>query len=354
MTNSFFRKSLRSGRRLPSAFAASLGQRVLAASRHLDPATLSEHKRRNLLHTLFLLCGIGLVLAIAAAMLIGFWGVILVIVGVAIAAMAGPRIPPEAVMRLYRGAQLPPGTSQISNLVDQLAARAELPARPKVYVIPSATLNAFATGTPEQSAIGITEGLMRSLSLRELAGVLAHEVAHIRNQDLWVMGIADLMTRLVQPMSYVAIFLVLANVIGSFSGEPAWSWWGIALLYLAPAISSLMQLGLSRTREFEADLEGALLTNDPMGLAAALRRVDRYTGRFWEDVALPVPGRRVPQPCLLRTHPPTEERIERLLALRPEQQTPPMIIIDEPMISPVGFGPSEIKPRYRWPVGLWY
>jgi heat shock protein HtpX len=137
------------------------------------------------------------------------------------------------------------------------------------------------------------------------------------------------------------------------SGEPPISWLAILLLYLAPTFTSLLQLALSRAREFDADLEAAMITGDPTGLASALKRVDNATGRFWEDMMMPVPARRIPQPSVLRTHPPTEDRIARLMMLRPERRLPPLILDEQPMVSMIGMGPIEMRPRYRWP-GLWY
>src|SRR5690606_19051523 len=134
------------------------------------------------------------------------------------------------------------------------------PRRPRLYVIPSATLNAFATGTPDNASIAVTAGLLRTLNLRELAGVLAHEVSHIRNNDLWVMGLADAMSRFTQALSTLAMMLAMFSFVGMLAGVIFVSWWAILVLYLAPLVSSLLQLGLSRAREYDADLEGAMLT----------------------------------------------------------------------------------------------
>ncbi|HRN84165.1 MAG TPA: M48 family metalloprotease, partial [Hyphomicrobium sp.] len=120
---------------------------------------------------------------------------------------------------------------------------------------------------------------------------------------------------------------------------------------------SLLQLGLSRAREFQADADAAALTGDPQALASALRRLETYTGHFWEDLMFPVPGRRVPHPSLLRSHPETEDRIQRLLALKTASSGSawhaPLVIVEQPMVSLVGYGPGDMRPRYRWP-GLWF
>jgi heat shock protein HtpX len=99
------------------------------------------------------------------------------------------------------------------------------------------------------------------------------------------------------------------------------------------------------------------LTGDPKALASALRRLETYTGHFWEDLMFPVPARRVPLPSLLRSHPDTEERIRRLEPLDATPSAPPrhdpLVIVEQPMFSLVGYGPGDMRPRYRWP-GLWF
>lgn len=288
------------------------------------------------------------------------WGVAGLAGAVVLLALVWPlarRMPPEAVMRLYRATRIPHDESQLSSLVDVLAFRADLSQRPDLFVIPSATLNAFAAGSREHSAIAVTEGLLRRLSLSETAGVLAHEMAHIRNNDLLVMGLADVITRVLQLMSYAALGLALFNIFAFATGEDMISWWAVLLLYLAPALSSLLQLGLSRAREFEADRTAVALTGDAAALASALRRLETYTGHFWEDLMFPVPARRVPHPSVLRSHPETEDRIRRLMALDGQSEAPqrhaPLVIVEQPMMSLVGYGPGDMRPRYRWP-GLWF
>ena len=183
--------------------------------------------------------------------------------------------------------------------------------------------------------------------------MLAHEISHIRNNDLAVMGLADVMTRFTQVLSYLALFLAIFNLPGLLLGDSDISLTALLLLYLAPTIGSLLQLGLSRTREYDADLEGAQLTGDPRGLASALDKLERYQGSFWEDLMFPVPGRRIPQPSLLRSHPPTEERVARLLALESRDMPPPIEVVEEPMVSLAGLGPGSMRPRYRFP-GVWF
>lgn len=313
----------------------------------------------NLQHAVLLVFGFAVLVTIPTLLLWGAAGLLAALVLLAVIWPMAVSMPPEAVMRLYRATPAPRDDSQLASLVDVLAFRAELPRRPDLYVIPSMTLNAFAAGSREHSAIAVTEGLLRRLSLAETAGVLAHEMAHIRNNDLFVMGLADVITRVLQLMSYVALGLALYNGLAFLTGEDMISWWAVLFLYLAPALSSLLQLGLSRAREFQADADAAALTGDPAALASALRRLETYTGHFWEDLMFPVPARRVPHPSVLRSHPETEDRIRHLLALNePTAQQnrtwhEPLVIVEQPMMSLVGYGPGEMRPRYRWP-GLWF
>lgn len=309
----------------------------------------------NLTHSFALLAGMGLAAGLGAYLIAGLAGILCVAFVVIGLAAAAPNVPAETLMRLYSARLLPPDDGQLSSLMDVLAWRAGLLQRPDLYVIPSLTLNAFAAGTPARPAIAITEGLVRSLSIRELAGVLAHEISHIRNGDLWIMGLADLAARVLHALAYLALTLAAYNAIAWLAGAPMLSWTAIAILYLTPAALNLVQLALSRAREYEADRLAAALTGDPMSLASALNRVDSTTGHFWEDLTPPVPARRMPQPSLLRTHPPAADRIKRMLmdAQTSVSATKPLVIVERPMLSLVGAGPASLRPRYRW-LGLWY
>lgn len=306
------------------------------------------------MQSILLVGGIGLILLTSAAMIWSWWGAVFALFTVVALAALGPRLPPEAIMHLYNARPVDPRHSgQLVHIVEVLADRAELPAHPRLYVIPSMTLNAFATGRPDRAALAVTEGLLRRLTMREVAGVLGHEISHIRNGDLFVMGLADAMTRFTQTLAYFAVFLAIVNLPAALFGGSTFPWTAIVLLYLAPTASSLLQLGLSRAREYDADLEGAGLTGDPVGLASSLRSLERYQGRFWEDLMMPVPGRRIPIPSVLRSHPDTEDRIARLLELDRQRKLVPIQVVEEPMVSLVGVGPISMTPRFRWS-GVWY
>jgi heat shock protein HtpX len=320
----------------------------------LDPDALRAHRLRNTLHSVLLMGGLGLVTGLSTWLIWGGMGVAVTLVGLGLIYTFAPRLPPELLMRFFRARPIEERNGkQIVHIVDVLADRAELPSAPRVYVIPSMTLNAFATGTPDNAVIGVTEGLLRKLNVNELAGVLAHEISHVRNNDLAIMGLADMMTRFTQMLAYLAILLALFNLPAFLLGDAEIPLLGLALLYLAPTAGSLIQLALSRAREFDADLEAVSLTGDTPSLISALQKLERYYGRFWEDMRLPVPGRRIPQPSLLRSHPKTEDRVARLEALQNRSILPQIEVTQEPMLAAAGAGPAAMRPRYRW-TGVWF
>ena len=321
----------------------------------LNEDIVRAHSKQNQLHTAALLAGIGVLVALPVWLIWGGWGLLAAIVLTGMMFAVALQTPPEMIMRAYRAKHVPPGSgTQLAQIVALLAERAGLSQAPSLYVIPSLTLNAFAAGTRGHAAIAITEGLLRKLSMKELAAVLAHEVSHIKNNDTQVMAVADIASRVVQALSYLAMFFVAINVVSIvIDGEASISWLAIILLYLSPLLSSLLQLGLSRTREYDADLEAAQLTGNPAWLASALQRLERHTGVFWEDLTMPVPGRKVPAPSLLRSHPKTEDRIARLHELDIRANVPPILIRDEPFVSVIDAGLIAMRPRYRFP-GVWY
>jgi heat shock protein HtpX len=193
--------------------------------------------------------------------------------------------------------------------------------------------------------------MLRALEPREINGVLAHEISHIRHNDMWVMGLADLFARLTNLMSFTGQLLLVINLPLLLLGEETISWFTIFVLLLAPTVNALMQLALSRTREFHADLGAAELSGDPQGLALALAKMERMRTAFLEQILFP--GRRIPEPSLLRTHPPTKERICRLLKLQgPDNNDPPFStsLRPQPMTN---LPPVSTPPRWRMH-GIWY
>lgn len=206
--------------------------------------------------------------------------------------------------------------------VAELAERAGLP-KPRVYVSPSAQPNAFATGrNPLHAAVAVTEGLLTQCPPDEVRGVLAHELAHIRNRDILIGSVA---AAVATGISFLANMALFAGMFGGGDDEEGPSP-AVALLMalLAPMAASVLQMALSRSREFEADRVGAMIAGDPEPLARALERLDRVARVTPFDIAPaqasayivnPLTGRTVTFARLFLTHPPVEERVERLRSL---------------------------------------
>jgi heat shock protein HtpX len=325
--------------------------------RTLDHPDKENHAKQNLIDTSILVAASVAILGLAAWSIAGMGGLAVAAFVLSAALLLDPEVPAPFVMRLY-GAELQPvNESQISSLVDVLAWRAGLGTRPAFYVIPSLTLNAFSTGTTSAPAIAITEGLLRRLSLRETAAVIAHEMSHIKNGDLEVYKFADALARLSQLVAYLAVVVALFNIVLGLSGDEPFAWPLVALLYCAPLASNFLQERMSRARDYDADREAVALTGDASSFISALRRLDSYgaatRGTILEDLLPPVPGRRIADPSLLRSPPPTADRIAQIESLNPTSEFEPLVITEQPRVSLVGYGPGDMRPRIHW-TGLWY
>lgn len=322
-------------------------------SADIDTMTWQRHRWLNRAQSVALLVFMGGFLTLLGWLLWGLPGVLMLLAFGVTGIVLNPSTSPRWVMRLYGAQQLnadlAPG---LWHALSMLSLRAGLRTVPTLYYIPSRVLNAFAVGAPHSSAIALTDGLIRQLNDRELLGVLAHEISHIRNNDLWVMGLADMFSRTTSMLSLVGQFLLILNLPLVLIGAATISWWAILLLIFAPNLSALAQLALSRTREYDADLNAARITGDPPGLVSALAKIEQFQGGWMERILLP--GRRVPEPSLLRTHPRTEDRIERLLALKPE--TPALLVGGHRPAERLTISPNRpITRSPRWHVtGLWH
>jgi heat shock protein HtpX len=277
-----------------------------------DHLLYRQHRALNALHTWLLAAGSLALLGVTAWAIAGVTGIIYAVVFGGISLVAARRISPALVLRMYKAQSVSENNFPAGHrLMHELARRADLKNAPKLHVIPSKMMNAFAVGRRSDSAIAVTDALVRNLTQRELAGVLAHEIMHIRNEDIKVMSLADMVSRLTSTLSTVGILALLFNMSGFFGHIP---WLGVLAMIAAPTVGGLLQMALSRTREFDADYGAVMLTGDPDGLSSALLKLERAQGRRWEGMVMP--GSRLPDPSLLRSHPLTEDRIERLTALK--------------------------------------
>lgn len=230
-----------------------------------------------------------------------------------------PLMAPRLMLRIQGGRSLGPNEApRLYQMVNELTRRAGLVHPPMIYYLPSGVMNAFTVGSGQRAVVGVTDGLLRRLSNDELAAVLAHEIAHIRNNDTRVMGFAALLSQLIQGMSIFGQLLLLVNLPLILTGHQIGNPGGLLVLILAPYGALLLQLALSRSREFFADAEAAALLGSPRPLAIALTRIEQHNQglrrHLWRW-----PGFKPPENGLWRTHPPTRERIRRLLAAQDAQ-----------------------------------
>ncbi|MHC5654848.1 zinc metalloprotease HtpX [Stappia sp.] len=319
----------------------------------IDPAVRTRFRRRNRAQTLALGVGAVLLLCLCAFAIAGGDGVLWALIGGSFAVWLATRVSPQIVLGLYGARELAPAEDARAHMIVRLLSeRAGLSAVPRLFQVPSRLMNAFSSGRPDDAVICVTDGLLTRMSSRELVAVLAHEIAHVAHGDILVMALADVVSRMTTVMSMLGLFLAFFNLPSLIEGREGAPFAIIAALLVAPALGTLLQLALSRTREFDADLGAAELTGDPEGLALALTRLDRMQGRMWEAV-LPT-GARTPDPSVLRTHPRTEERIERLMALK---ASPDRWIDDKghPHVRARSPIPDAGRPRHRLRgLGLWH
>ncbi len=236
-------------------------------------------------------------------------------------------------------------------IVDELAHRAGLAKAPDIYFLESKIMAGFSVGSGRHNAaIVLTSPLVLGLSAREIACVLAHEISHIRVGDLTVMGMADLLTRMTRTLSFLGLFLVILNIPLEVGGEQYVPWTVLLLLVSAPMINYLLQMGLSRSREFFAD-EGAVdLCGDAKALADALNKMEIQQMNLLRAMFLPHdPGM---EPSLLRSHPVTQERIARILSQTPTM--PPLApeLVGEHHGFPPGWD-GNFKMPVRWLLRWW-
>jgi heat shock protein HtpX len=226
------------------------------------------------------------------------------------------------VLKLYNAREVDETSApQFHAMVKELAGRAGLP-MPRVYIIDEAQPNAFATGrNPEHAAVAATTGIIRLLSARELRGVMAHELAHVKNRDILVSTVSATLAGAISTLANFGMFFGGQHRDGE-GGNPLLA---ILVMIFAPIAAMLIQFAISRTREFGADAGGAAISGDPHALAAALEKIERYARGVPMEAAEAHPATAqmmIINPLsggglkgLFSTHPATEERIARLRAM---------------------------------------
>ena len=240
----------------------------------------------------------------------------------------------KLVLKMYRAREATPQQApELYNMVSTLTRNAGLP-MPKVYIIPDEAPNAFATGrNPKNAVVAVTEGLLRIMTREEIMGVLAHELGHVKNRDILIGSIAATMAGAVMILATMARWSLF---FGGGRGDDDEGGGGlgiiglIAMSILAPLAAMIIQMAISRSREYLADASGAAICGNPEWLARALEKLGRQSGRLPMDaspstahmlIVNPLSGKGVAN--WFSTHPPLQERISRLRGVRPGTGTTP-------------------------------
>jgi heat shock protein HtpX len=272
----------------------------------------------NGLKTTLLLGALSALLLVIGDVLGGSGGIMIALVFAGVMNIGSYWFSDKIVLRMY-GAQPVGPEHPLHQMTERLARQAGLP-MPKVYVIADQSPNAFATGrNPEHAAVAATEGIMRVLSQAELEGVIAHELAHVKNRDTLISTIAATMAAAIVGIGRMAMYA------GMFGGrqddrEGVNPIALIAMMIVAPLAAVIIQMWISRTREFAADAEGARIAGTPYGLAEALRKIDAVAKRVPLEANPATAHMFIIKPflgggvmSLFSTHPPTEARVHALL-----------------------------------------
>lgn len=276
----------------------------------------------NVMKTALLMAGITALFGVVGGILGGQQGMLMALGFALISNFFSYWFSDKMVLRMYNAQEVDATSApQLYNMVRELAEKAQLP-MPRVYLINEDAPNAFATGrNPAHAAVAATTGIMQVLSTRELRGVMAHELAHVKHRDILISTISATMAGAISALANFAVFFGGRDS----QGRPANPLGAIAVSLLAPFAAMLIQMAISRAREFEADRGGAEISGDPAALASALDKIHKFA----QGIPLG-PAEAHPETAqmmimnplsggglrgLFSTHPSTEERVEKLMAM---------------------------------------
>jgi heat shock protein HtpX len=209
---------------------------------------------------------------------------------------------------------------RLYSMVEFLCNRSDMP-MPRIYIIPEESPNAFATGrNPQHASVAVTQGAMRLLDENELQGVLAHELSHVKNRDILISSVAATLAGIIMWIANMARFAAFFGGGARDRDEGGGALGGLFTIIVAPIAALLIQMWISRTREYQADASGADIVGNPYGLAAALQKLDNYSKKLPLNASPSTAHMLIIQPfsgssllSLFSTHPPIQKRIERLL-----------------------------------------
>lgn len=277
----------------------------------------------NTLKTAFLMVALTVLLVLAGGAMGGRQGLIVALVLAVIMNFFSYWFSDRIVLKMYRAREISRSEDpELYDIVSELADRASLP-MPKVYICPQDTPNAFATGrNPKHAAVAVTQAIRRMLTREELAGVLGHELAHVQHRDILIGSIAAVIAGAITFMASMARWALIFGGVGGGRGENRGEGNIIAyivMMILAPIAAMLIQMAISRSREYSADAAGARISGNPLGLASALKKLQIANKQIPMQanpstahmfIMNPLSARGIQN--LFSTHPSTEDRIERL------------------------------------------
>jgi len=278
----------------------------------------------NQLKTTVLLAALTVLIVLIGKMFGGNQGMIIAFVFAVVMNFGSYWFSDKIVLRMYRAQELSPQEApEIHQMVSELAQQGGMP-KPRVYLIPSETPNAFATGrNPEHAVVAVTNGIVKLLDRDELKGVLAHELAHVKDRDILIGSIAATLAGVVMMLASMARFAAIFGLGGSDDDDGGGIIGLILMSILAPLAAMLIQMAVSRSREYLADEVGARLSGNPRSLASALEKLATASERKPMQQANPAtahmftvnPLRGGGVAHLFSTHPPIEKRVERLRSM---------------------------------------
>ncbi len=271
------------------------------------------------LKTLLLMAGLSAVLIVMGSALGGRQGIVIALVFAVIMNIGSYWFSDKIVLSMYRAQELAPEDApMVHQIVEELAQRAGVP-KPRLFIVPQEAPNAFATGRdPEHGVIAVTQGIMQLLPPEQLRGVLAHEMAHIAHRDILIQTVAGVIA---SAITAIANMLQFSMIFGGARDEEGNSnpLAAIAMMILGPLAATLIQMAISRRREYMADAAGAEYCADPLALAGALNNLDAYSRHIpmqanpaTENMFIVSPLTGDTMRRMFSTHPPMEERIANL------------------------------------------
>jgi heat shock protein HtpX len=227
----------------------------------------------------------------------------------------------KIALSMYRAQQVTQEQApELFSIMEFLCARGNIP-MPRIYIIPDESPNAFATGrNPQHASVAVTEGALKILNREELTGVLAHEISHVKNRDILISSVAATLAGMIMWIANMARFAALFGGSRDRDNEGGGALGGLAMIIVAPIAAMLIQMWISRTREYQADASGAEISGSPNGLASALQKLENYSKHIPLEASPSTAHMFIMRPfsgaslmSLFSTHPPTQERIKRLM-----------------------------------------